>query len=119
VSQNVGGVDGQEFTFSDDSLTLGDFIYVTYTNGEDEFKQYFGFDADYTSTALNFNGDQDSFELYFDGTLVDQFGAATITNDDYNDWIFQDGWTYRINGTEPSATFNVYDWMVNGGVLDG
>jgi len=60
-ANNGGGSDGEEFTFPNDAVTAGTYIYVS-TN-TDSFMSWFGFNPTYTSGAMSINGD-DAIELF-------------------------------------------------------
>ena len=54
-AQNGGGTDGQEFTFPNDAVSAGTYIYVsTESTG---FQNYFGFSTTYTTGFASINGD--------------------------------------------------------------
>lgn len=110
-ANNGEGTDGEEFTFPDDSVTAGDFIYVA--SKSEEFTAFFGFPPDYINSAASINGD-DAIELFRDGEVVDVVGEieydATILP-----WEYNDGWIYRVSTTGPDgSTFDVTNWTFSG-----
>ncbi|MGB6035116.1 MAG: T9SS type A sorting domain-containing protein [Cryomorphaceae bacterium] len=119
-ANNGGGTDGVEFVFPADGATAGDFIYINSDDTGDDalFNGYFGFDADYQSSAAAINGD-DAVELFLNDVVVDVFGDINVNGDDQS-WDYTDGWAYRQNGTGPSDTFTESEWPTQGaGLLDG
>ncbi len=114
-ANNGGGSDGQEFTFPAVSAVAGQFIYVA--SEAPGFEAFFGFAPDYTSNAVNINGD-DAIEIFCDGEVVDLFGDIN-TDGTGQAWEHLDSWVYRIAGGA-SATFDVANWEVPGiNVFDG
>ena len=61
IANNGGGSDGIEFTFSDISVSHGDYLYVA--TDTVEFTNFFSFIPDYTTSAVSINGD-DAVELF-------------------------------------------------------
>ncbi len=116
-ANNGGGSDGEEFTFTADSATAGDFIYVA--TEEVEFENFFGFAPDYTDSSMGINGD-DAVELFMGGTVIDVFGDID-TDGSGEVWEHTDGWAYRVDGTGPDGTtFVVSNWIYSGiDALDG
>ncbi len=120
-ANNLGGSDGEEFTFPADAATAGDFIYVSSENTQ--FPIWFGFAPDYTSSAMLINGD-DAIELFMSGAVVDVFGAI---NGPLAGWNYLDGWAYRVDDTGPDGSsplnlmpFNIANWTFSGpNALDG
>jgi|GEM_PF-3283829 len=116
VANNGGGSDGQEYTFPNDSVSAGSFIYLT--ANETEFATYFGFAADYVDGIANVNGD-DPFELYENGSVIDVYGDVALDGSNLS-WDYLDGWAYRNDGAAASATFSDADWTFSGiNALDG
>ncbi|SIO33634.1 Predicted extracellular nuclease [Rhodovulum sp. ES.010] len=115
-ANNGGGTDGEEFTFPAGAASAGSYIYVaSETSG---FTTFFGFAPDFTSSALQINGD-DAIELFKGGAVVDLFGAPD-TDGTGEPWEHLDGWAARTPGTGPSATFDPADWRFSGSnALDG
>ncbi len=108
-ANNGGGTDGEEFSFPAVAVAAGTFLYVaTEISG---FTTFFGFAPDYTSSALNINGD-DAIELFKDGAVVDLFGTQDHVG--LSTWNHMDGWAYRKEGTGPSATFDAAEWTFSG-----
>jgi hypothetical protein len=115
-ANNGGGTDGQEFTFPAAAAAAGDFIYVaTETDG---FADFFGFNADFTSGAVEINGD-DAIELFLNGSVVDIFGEITFPS--FPSWGHTDGWVYRVNQTgQDGSVFVPENWTSSGvNALDG
>lgn len=105
-ANNGGGSDGEEFTFPAVSASAGQFIYVA--SEEVGFNNFFGFAPDYTTSAMSINGD-DAIELFKNGAVHDVFGDID-TDGTGEPWEYQDGWVYRVDGSEPSDTFALADW---------
>lgn len=95
---NGGGTDGIEFDSWSGSVNAGEFIYVSYDTTQ--FNNWFGFGANYTSSASSINGD-DGVELFRNGKIVDIFGDANDAETE--GWGYVDGWVYRVSGTGPCA----------------
>lgn len=117
-ANNGGGSDGVEFTFPSIQASKGDYIYVAADSAL--FNEFFGFDADYVSGAMNINGD-DAIELFEVGEVIDVFGDIN-TDGTGEPWEYLDGWAYRINGTGPdSSIFMLSHWVFSGveGLLGG
>lgn len=110
-ANNGGGSDGVELTFPAVSATAGQFIYVAADSAL--FRDYFGFDADYISSAVNINGD-DAMEVFENTIVIDVFGD--INQDGTGqDWEYLDGWVYRVNGTGPDGNiFEPDHWIYSG-----
>lgn len=115
-ANNGGGTDGQEFTFPAVAATAGTYIYIA--SEAPQFTAFFGFAPDYTTSAVNVNGD-DAIELFENGTVIDTYGDPG--NDGTGEiWDYMDGWATRVPGTTASATFNPADWSYSGSnALDG
>lgn len=106
-ANNGGGSDGVEFRLPQISANAGDFIYITTdANG---FTDFFGFEPEYTSSAVNINGN-DAIELFFQDTIIDSFGDANTDGSGTN-WEYTDGWAHRVEGASGSAVFNSADWV--------
>ncbi len=95
----------------------GDFIYVA--SEATGFESFFGFDPDYTDSAVNINGD-DAIELFMGGGVADVFGDISVDGTG-EPWEHLDGWTYRVDGTgQDGSTFNLDNWTFSGpNALDG
>src|SRR5690606_37055146 len=70
-ANNGGGSDGEEFTFPAVAVSAGQFVHVA--SEAPQFEAYMGFPPDYTSNAVEINGD-DAIELFCNGVVVDVFG---------------------------------------------
>jgi hypothetical protein len=119
TAQNGGGTDGVEWTFPDEGVDAGSFIYVT--NDAEAFSAYFGFAATFgeAGAVCNFNGN-DAIELFEAGIPVDTYGE--IDEDGIGtSWEYTDGWAYRVNGTGPDGDeFVQTHWIQSAlGVTDG
>jgi len=115
VSNGNGSSGSEEFTFTAESLSNGDCIWLT--NNQVQFFTYFGFAACYEDNVINVNGD-DALLLYCNGTVVD------VAGDPDNDgsgmaWEYTDGWMYA-GDTNANATFNDAEWTYSSpNALDG
>jgi len=115
-ANNGGGSDGEEFTFPADAASEGDFIYVS--SEAPNFNAWFGFDPNYTSSAMEINGN-DAVELFMNGSVIDVFGEID-TDGTGEPWEYKDGWAYRNNGTGPDgSTFVLGNFDCQNGALDG
>ena len=116
-ANNGGGSDGQEFTFPAVSATAGDYIYVA--SDSTQFNNWFGFNADHISSAVNVNGD-DAIELFYNGAVLDVFGDIN-TDGTGQPWEYLDGWAYRNNSTGPDGSnFTLSNWSYSSpNALDG
>ncbi|MDZ7703906.1 MAG: ExeM/NucH family extracellular endonuclease [Trueperaceae bacterium] len=116
-ANNGGGTDGEEFTFPGVAVTAGSYIYVA--SEQPGFNEFFGFDPDYTSSAMGINGD-DAIELFQNGSVVDIFGDINVDGNG-QDWEYLDGWAYRADGTgQDGSTFVLGNWTFSGpDALDG
>lgn len=99
-ANNGQGTDGTEFTFPADSYMAGTYLYVA--SESPQFTIFFGFEPNYTSGAVNVNGD-DAIELFHNDVPVDVFGEIEYASFD-GSWNYQNGWAYRNNGTGPDGT---------------
>jgi predicted extracellular nuclease len=110
-ANNGGGTEGEEFTFSADSATAGNFLYVA-TEATD-FITFFGFAPDYTGSAASINGD-DAIELFENGVVVDVFGDINVDGSG-QPWEYLDGWAYRVDGSAPGGdVFALSNWTFSG-----
>jgi hypothetical protein len=110
-ADNGGGTDGQEFTFPADSISAGDFIYVSLEGNQ--FVNFFGFSPDYLTTTVNVNGD-DAIELYRSGVVIDVFGDVNVDGTG-QPWEYVNGWAYRNLGTgADGSTFTPSNWTFSG-----
>ena len=115
-ANNGGGSDGIELVLSG-MASSGDFIYVA--SEQPQFNAFFGFDPDFTGSAVNINGD-DAIELFKNGAVIDTFGDINVDGSG-TAWDYEDGWAYRINGTGPDgSTFVLANWGFSGiNMLEG
>ncbi len=118
-ANNGGGTDGEEFTFTNISLSAGDFIYLS--SEAPEFTNFFGFAptfaVDPSNFAVSVNGD-DAIELFKNGVVIDTFGEIDVDGSG-QPWEYADGWAYRINGTTPGE-FVLANYTYSGpDALDG
>ena len=74
-ANNGGGTDGVEFIFPADLAVAESFLYVAAE--EEEFYNFFGFAPDYTSGAMQINGD-DAIEVSREETVIDIFGLIDV-----------------------------------------
>lgn len=114
-ANNGGGTDGEEFTFPAVSASAGDYLYI----GSEAvaFETFFGFVPDYTSSAVNVNGD-DAIELFENGSVIDTFGEPDVDGTG-QPWEYLDGWAARQPGASAGA-FDAAQWQFSGpNALDG
>lgn len=110
-ANNGSGTDGEEFTFPNDAVNAGTFIYLT--ANVTEFNTFFGFNANYDAgSAMNINGD-DAIELFMSGNVIDLFGDINVDGNGET-WEYLDGWAYRKSVKTASTTFNDTDWSYSG-----
>ena len=77
------------------------------------FSAFFGFDPDYTSFAVEINGD-DAVELFCNNVVVDVFGDINVDGTG-TPWEHLDGWAYRVSNTGPDgSTFVLTNWSFSG-----
>jgi len=115
---NGAAAEGVDYTFPNDAITAGTFIYLAVNGSTDGFIQYLDVTPQYESSVMNINGD-DTVVLYKNGTIEDSIGeiAADGTG---TDWEHLDGWAYRNDGVGPNATFDSSEWTFSGiNALDG
>lgn len=114
---NNGGVTaGTTFALTG-SATAGSFIYVA--SEAIGFQDFFGFAPDFTSSALNVNGD-DAMLLLNNSVGTDVYGVIG-TDGTGEAWDYLDGWAYRVNtSTTATTNFSTGDWVFSGtNALDG
>ncbi len=110
-ANNGGGSDGVEFTFPAIAGTAGTFYYIAVDSTL--FHDFFGFKADFTSQAVNINGN-DAIELFENSVVIDVFGEIDVDGSG-QPWDYLDGWVYRVNGTGPDgSTFKPDHWLYSG-----
>ncbi|WP_405563121.1 T9SS type A sorting domain-containing protein [Polaribacter sp. Asnod6-C07] len=120
LESTTNGADaaGEEYTFPNDNISAGTYIYLGNTGSSAGFTQYLGVTPQYEDGVASVNGD-DTIILYKNGTIVDLLGR--IGEDGSNtDWDHLDGWAYRDSGKGPSTTFDASEWTFSGvNALDG
>ena len=116
-ANNGGGTDGEEFTFPVTSASAGQYIYLASDSAQ--FNNWFGFDTDYITSAVNINGD-DAIELFHLGDVIDLFGDINLDGSG-EPWDYLDGWAYRNSSTGPDGNvFALSSWSFSGpNALDG
>lgn len=117
-ANNGGGSDGQEFTFPQVAINAGEYLYIA--SEAEGFSEFIGFAPDYTSFAMNINGD-DAIELFKDDIVIDTFGDIHIDGTG-TEWEYMDGWAYRVqpNSNTNTTLFTLSDWVFSGpNALDG
>lgn len=115
-ANNGGGSDGVELVLSG-TVSADNYIYVA--SEQTQFNAFFGFNPDFTGSAVNINGD-DAIELFKNGSVIDTFGNINIDGSG-TAWDYEDGWAYRLNGTGPDgSTFVLSNWGFSGiNMLEG
>ena len=115
-ANNGGGSDGVELVLSG-IVSADNYIYVA--SEQPQFNAFFGFNPDFTGSAVNINGD-DAIELFKNGSVIDTFGNINIDGSG-TAWDYEDGWAYRLNGTGPDgSTFVLANWGFSGiNMLEG
>ena len=105
-------VPNPEFTFPAGTASAGTYIYLTSDSAA--FNNFFGFDADYITSAMLINGD-DAVELIWDSTTVlDVFGDVDVDGTN-QPWEYKDGWAYRMDGQVANGgTFVDSLWIYSG-----
>lgn len=102
------------------SLATGDYFYIVDTDdGNNEFLNFFGFEADFSADAISFNGD-DVMVLYCNGVVMDHFGELGVDGSG-EAWEYRDGWAYRNMDQSPNyGSFDATNWTFSGtDALDG
>lgn len=112
------------------SLKAGDFYYAVGNSFDDQTETFDAIWPAYSGIRMrnygvNSNGD-DVTGLFHDATgtfsggetLIDVFGELGVDGSG-TVWEHKDGWAYSNDGRKPSATFNVANWDVQNGALDG
>ncbi len=111
IANNGGGSDGQEYTFPADAVTAGSYIHLV--RDATAFATYFPSEtAEYVSGLFTINGD-DPIELYFNGIVSDVYGDVAVDGSGLA-WDYLDGYSYRLDGTVASTTWNAIDWILPG-----
>lgn len=116
-ANNGGGSDGIEFVFPAVAVAKGTYLHIAADSLM--FHTYFGFNADYISSAVLINGN-DAIELFENTGVIDVFGEIDVDGTG-QPWEYLDGWAYRKNGTGPDgSTFVLDNWNFSGvSALDG
>lgn len=108
ASNGTGSSVIPDYIFPADAANAGDYIYVT--TDSTEFRDFFGFNADYITSAVSINGD-DAVELYCGGVVIDVFGDVNVDGTGQI-WEYADGWAYRTNCTGPDDDmFDFTNWF--------
>ena len=122
AANNGNGSDGIEFTFPNEPLPAGSFIYVSAESTA--FTTFFGFAPDYITgslpnSACYFNGN-DAIELFFQGQVIDVMGDVDVDGTGTL-WDYMDGWMYRTDYNQCNyGSFNSDLWNSSGaGALVG
>ena len=111
-----GASSGNNYTFGEGSLNIGQFLYLSRNDG---FREFFGVEPTVLNPlnsdfALGTSGD-DAFEVFFNGTVIDTFGEVGVDGTNTS-WEFMDGWAYRSSGTGPDGTtFELSSWTFGNG----
>lgn len=113
-ANNGGGSDGQEYTFPNDSLQAGDFIYVSNENAQ--FLSFFGFAPTYINNASTAVNGDDAVELFMNGNVIDTFGFNNIDGSGKS-WEYTNGWAKRTQDG-PDATFQESKWTIEKGAFN-
>jgi len=100
VTNNGGGTDGIEVTFSAQSLQAGDHVLVAREPGT--IAEYFGscydqFDLVVQSDAMNQNGD-DGVELFEGSEVIETYGDADVDGTGQF-WEYSGSWGYKVGGS--------------------
>ena len=99
------------FTFPNISVTAGTRIWVA--TEIPNFTAFFGFPPNYTSNAINVNGN-DAIRLFFGTQILDEFGVVGVDGTG-QPWEYTDGWAYRVNNTGPDGSvFTLANWTFSG-----
>jgi hypothetical protein len=115
VANNGGGSPGVEFALSG-KVAGGSYLYVA--SEAIRFAGFFGFPPDFTTTAMNINGN-DAVGLYYQDAVVDRYGDPDLDATG-QPWEYTDGWAYRHDFALSNPLFLHADWKASGvGALDG
>ncbi len=110
-ANNGGGTDGVEFTFPAIAVDSGTYVYLASDSAS--FVEFFGFNADYITSAMAINGD-DAIELFWDSLGIDIFGDIAVSGTG-QPWEYTDGWAARKPMTGPDGTaFILQNWNFSG-----
>nr|MBX2828925.1 HYR domain-containing protein [Flavobacteriaceae bacterium] len=104
------GVVTQEFTFPNNTSVIPSGTYITITQDQTTFTNFFGVSADYVATnAANIDGN-DVVALFYSGTAIDTFGDINAVEIEpgfelgrLDRWAYTNGWAYRIDNTEQNG----------------
>jgi hypothetical protein len=117
-----GASSGNNYTFGEGALSVGQFLYLSRSDG---FQEFFGFAPTVApllsgnagvlvQQAVGTEGD-DAFELLFNGAVMDTFGEIGAHGAN-TAWEFMDGWAYRSSASGPDgATFSLSSWTFGNG----
>ena len=108
-ANNGGAFDGTTIALSG-SAAAGQYIYVA--SEAVEFTAYFGFSPNFTGSSVNVNGN-DVVGLFLNSVLFDVYGVQGVDGTGQV-WDYLDGFAYRSNGSEPTATFTPSQWTFSG-----
>lgn len=120
-ANNGEGSNGVEFILPTRSINAGDYIYISKDSAK--FHDFFGFmtTSDLIPSTNDFvgflNGD-DAIELFCNGNVVDAFGEISHTGSGLA-WNYENGWAYRLSGTESKTIFTATDWTIDRNALNG
>jgi hypothetical protein len=92
------------------SVAAGTFLYIS--TEAVNFEVFFGFAPNFTSGALNVNGD-DAVALRLSTVITDVYGVIGVDGSG-EVWDYLDGSSVRMSFTGPSATFTPSQWTFNG-----
>ena len=112
---NNGGTTASNTFALSGSATAGDYLYIA--SESPGFTAYFGFAPDYTTGALNVNGN-DVVVLRNNATIIDLFGVIGENPVVDADWNYQDTWWYRNDNTSPTGSFVPANWFSAPGMSD-
>ena len=107
IFANGSSSGGSSFTLPAGAAADGEFLYLT--PNLTSFKNYFGFDANFSFGNINSNGD-DALVLSLSGTRVDGYG--TIGTRGGGTWDFENSFAYRNDNTGPTSPFQLPEWTI-------
>lgn len=116
---------GTAWTYTGSGMTgtfTDEFVYLVDSGNEDEFLTSFGSSGDFANVvtvgSIAHNGDDRVGIASSADVLLDSFGVAGEDGSG-KAWEYQDGYAYRKNGTGPDTVFNIANWNVADGGVDG